>query len=193
MKVSLTLRIVATASMIPIASDSYAQGAASADLIEALPALLKAGAIGLAFFGLFLSYRLLADQVGPRRSKVHGYVFLGVVLVASCIFLWAELHKRHIEFFVTPVSYDANEAPKLSHNQKTLILENVPHTLQCDERGSLTVNLEALVKALNDAKFKAASQGDAIASAQAKTLAALSQVRPENQASIGFDVAAGEN
>ncbi len=196
MKISTSrLRAAAALALIMSASTAHAQGSTSTELLGFFQWLVKAGAIGLAFFGLYLSYRLLANDNGQGRtvrSNVKSYVFLGVSLVASCIFLWAELHKGSIELFITPVSYDVGEAPKLSHNQKPLFVADWPHPLQCEGRGSLTVNLEGLVGALKAAKASSANQGDELKTAQAKTLVVVSQTKLEDQASVGFDVDAGE-
>ncbi len=162
--------------LLALASVLQAQDRVGAIDLASIENVLKFGALGLTALGLILGFYLLNNgRNGP------GYAYLAVVLIAGFTFLYAEVSKAKpgIDLVLTPTQFSPSEvAPTLVYNQTPLTADQGGrYALKCDDRVLLTVNLDHLVNALNDARRK--------------TLAAASQASVANQANVGFDGEAG--
>lgn len=117
-----------------------------------IPTLVKAGAIGFAFFAAFLGYRLLDS--GKRR----GWAFLAFTLPASFVFLGAELYvmsqgaKREISVTRFPNTLDRSMPLTISINRTPLEFTGGVERHLCDGPSDLTINAEALIEELKEAR-----------------------------------------
>ncbi len=146
--------------------------AAAEPFFDHLATFIKAGALGFAMLGMILAYRLLSG------TKVReGLVFLGIVLAASFVFLYAEHSGVSIVRFPR-TALDGEPILSILRNDTPLKFDKGVEHLACASATDITVDAEPLL----------------VAYRQAKSDALAARAQPHNaaeKAAVGLDTDAG--
>ncbi|HEV8239010.1 MAG TPA: hypothetical protein VGS57_06550 [Thermoanaerobaculia bacterium] len=135
--------------MLPIAE--MAATGESGSFLAAIPAILKFGAIGLAFLALLFCYQLLRALIGnskqPKQVFVLATLFLALSLAFVVVAAFIDTHPVRMAIVLSPARNE--ELAVLRLGGRTVVLTRGTSEVEVSPNTSLSIDVDPLITRLD--------------------------------------------